>query len=394
MIYRAAGMFFAFVLIATALCRADQMQIVPTDSDRSAFAKGEAKQRAIDMFQDPRVCGIVILRERCLSDLDALIGGAGAAGNDANAERMRDFARTGDIDRFDKKWSDANSLMFPDAAWTSDPRETWLEGAGVVLESSYGPSPPMISQIMSLPMYKDLAKHAGTAGPYGTLIPRELAAAVQATAVPSQKDTTDGVLDDVQKVQDALLPALKTLFPSQAQPAVSVADTPKGDMQLGVYVASANEMFESPTLFLQPSSRAFLNSVALQLANVQLDPASAAQTRILAQGFLTANGPDDWKRFHADWQNLWGRALASLKTERKDAFAVGMQSAQIAYNAAILREAGPAQEQLDMLSGASLSSADVPGLADKRSAVVAAGPRDWAALNQAASALTSAIMSP
>ena len=62
MIYRAAGMFFAFVLIATALCRADQMQIVPTDSDRSAFAKGEAKQRAIDMFQDPRVCGIVILR--------------------------------------------------------------------------------------------------------------------------------------------------------------------------------------------------------------------------------------------------------------------------------------------------------------------------------------------
>jgi len=40
MIYPRSGHVFCFVLIATALCRAVRLQIVPTDSDRSAFREG------------------------------------------------------------------------------------------------------------------------------------------------------------------------------------------------------------------------------------------------------------------------------------------------------------------------------------------------------------------
>lgn len=110
-------------------------------------------------------------------------------------------------------------------------------------------------------------------------------------------------------------------------------------------------MFETPTLFLQPSSRAFLSALTLQFGSVLTDPEMNARTRVVAQRFLAADGPAAWKSAYADWQELSNGVSTVLKDklQRRDAFLTGLFAAQLAYNAAILHESDSTKQQLGAL---------------------------------------------
>lgn len=385
------AMLCALVLAANTVALAAE-PIVPTASDRASFSVGQAKQRVIEMFQDPRMCGIVLLRQRCLADVEALVPTQTDA---AQIEHLRAFAQYGDMDRYDSKWAEVNVVLLPDSFWQKDPVATWLQAAGILLQSDSELEGPM-KVIMESPTYGDMARYANAARPYGSLVPGDLiAAAAKAPAdsnvagVPVASAPLD--LTQVQHLHDILIPRLKALFPSAAQPAVLSAPSLKGDMQLGAYVATANEMFESPTLFLQPSSRAFLSAVSVRLAQVQPDAASAEQARIVAQRFLTVAGPDAWKSVHADWHVATNKAAAALQGHRKEAFFGGMMAAQVAYNAAVLKEASAANDQMGFIAAWTSADRDLPGLATKRAALSAVAHGDWHGLNRAATDLTLSL---
>ncbi len=371
------------MMMVAAVSQARALPIIPTNADRAAFSKGEAMQRAIDMLQDPRVCGIVLLRQRCTADIAAMLSLSPAQSPSAALLAIEHFASTGDSELYDSKWTDANYIAVPGALWNGDPRTAWLETAGIIVEASYSQT-PQITQLFSSPQYSALARYASEAEPYGVLIPEALAARA--------KEPSPLSLTDTEALSNALLPALKALFPATAEPVVTSTSGIRGDMQLGVEVSAANEMFESPTLFLQPQSRAFLHDLCLRISSTQPDADSAAQWRTLGQQFLVAGTPTDWRNAYQIYQGIRSNLASQRVGQSKEAFLLGLFAAQTAYNAAILRDRSAEQDHLHLLSSITDLDAILPGLGAERAAVLAADARNWDAVNTAATRLTLWIM--
>lgn len=361
--------------------------IQPTSADRAAFAAGELMQQGINVLQNPRTCAIVLLRSVCKSALRSL-----------GSSVFSRFASLGDIDLFDQKWSDANSVVIPRDAWKRNGREAWLETAGVILESSYNPQGELL-HLMAMPMFADLARYASSANPYGALIPGAIQRRAHSPSTSSKigklKTSTLGItLSDADVLAASLLPILKGLFPAESQPAVTVGQGLRGDMQMGVFVSTANEMFESPLLFLEPQSRAFLHDACMAMANLQSNAAQANRARVLGQRFLSLDSPSAWKAAIGDWQAMWVATARDLPEPRKDAFALGIMSAQTAYNAAFLREKPALADQLGLLANSTNLSSQVPAIGPPLSALLNADKTNWHSVNLLASALTTAIFEP
>lgn len=351
-------MFFVLLVLATGAAAVATPQ--PTPDDRAAFALGVARWQFVDMMQDPRVCGIVVLRAHCV----ALTAGAS---NDVRA-----FAASGDSDRYKKEWSQANDTTVEAADWKT-PRATWLKLAGIVWEGSFA---PYRVDLFDVPKYRQLARRAREAGPYASLIPAKLAS---------------GTLDAAQSKELAslLVPRLGKLFPPDQLPALAVGMGNDGDRRLGVFISTANQMLESPALFTQPQARSFLAALT-ELLGHQADAHRAAMAQGVARRFLTMNTPEAWRATVADFRTVsqLGRAFPR---NRVNALVYGAVAAQIAYNAAFLRQGDQLREQLRVLGNETSGENGDATLAAKRQALLAIDPRDYHALNAAATALTLAI---
>lgn len=278
-------------------------------------------------------------------------------------------------------------MLVAESDWRSQPRPAWLRLAGIAWEASFNPFRPTFIDALK---YGQLALHASEAGPYADLVPHDFVVTAARTfgATPSSIPLSVEKADALKKV---LLPQLQELFATEAQPAVVVDGGIRGDRQLGVYVATANEMFESPTLFTQPQSRAFLAALVLRLAPNQPDAQHGALARSLSQRFLTIEGSEAWTSAHADFTQI-APFRPPLSEHRRFAFIYGTVAAQTAYNAAVLRETAALNNQLSALGHLASSEQDDAILGEKRRALQAVDPHDWFAVNAAATALTLTIL--
>ena len=248
---RNLGLAVFFCLIT--LANTGAATITPTPQDRQTFESGAREQEAINIFSDPRGCGIVLMRRYCRDAFTALVG------NLAVIPGLEQFVATGNLDAYDKKWADANAVGLTDASWSTSPRETWLRAAGAMYAAYYTPNWDAYSMMQVL-VYRQLVRFAGSAVPYGSLLrPADV------------KAGAGGV--DVQgpaRISKYFVPALGTVFVPKAEPAFILDPGAARDAQLGVYASTAQEMFESPVVFLAPSSRAFLNQLAIRLGDGKL----------------------------------------------------------------------------------------------------------------------------
>lgn len=349
--------------LATTASGVTAATIVPSTEDRQSFETGALQQQAINFFADPRGCGIVLLRERCKAAFTAL------GGDLAKANGLEGFAATGNADALDKKWSDANVVAFINAPWKDATRETWLRAAGAMYEAYYVPDWEgyLIEQI---PVYRDLVRYASGASPYDTLL-----AAKDLQAGPDAVD-----IAGVTRIAQYFVPAIGALFPAPAEPHLDVAAGSIADAQLGVYCSTAQEMFESPVLFLAPSSRAFLEELATRLGDATL-----------GRQFVSASDPDQWKAAFAAYQAAEVATIKSLPGKRKASFVFGMMAAQAAYNGAVLREKAAEEQHNAVLQN---FAAAVPARVSAKVTHVVAAGSDWHALNRAATDLTLEIMRP
>jgi hypothetical protein len=334
--------------------------IALTPQDRQTFESGVRQQEAINIFSDPRGCGIVLMRRYCRDALTALVGNLDAVPG------LEQFVATGNVDAYDKKWSDANPVGFTDATWSANPRETWLRAAGAMYAAFYTPDWDAYS-MMQILVYRQLLHFSASAVPYDSLL--------------SSADLTAGASGvDVQgpaRISKYFVPALGLVFVPEPKPAFVLVPGPTLEAQLGVYASTAQEMFESPVLFLAPSSRAFLNELAIRLGDAKL-----------GQQFLSASNVEEWRAAISGFQNLEGAALRALPDKRQEAFLFGMSAAQAAYNAAVLREKTATEQQLAALAH---TSAALPSRVASKLEAVLAARGDWHDLNSAASALTLEI---
>ncbi len=337
--------------------------ITPTLQDRQTFETGVRQQEGVNIFSDPRGCGIVLMRRYCRDALTALVG------NLAAIPGLERFVATGNVDAYDKKWSDANAVGFTDSAWSANPRDTWLRAAGAMYAAYYTPNWDAYS-MMQILVYRQLVRFAASAVPYDSLLPPE-----------DLKAGANGV--DIQgpaRISKYFAPALGTVFVPEAEPAFILDSGPAREAQLGVYASTAQEMFESPVVFLAPSSRAFLNEVATRLGNAGL-----------GQQFVSASNPEEWQAAVSNFQNLEAAAIRALPDKRQEAFLFGMFAAQAAYNAAVLRDKTAAEQHLATLAH---TSAAVPTRVASKLTAVTAARGEWHDLNSAATALTLEIMQP
>ena len=337
--------------------------ISPTAADRQLFETGVRQQRAVNIFSDPRSCGIVLLRPYCRDAFTAL------ADNVSGVPGLANFIETGNIDATDKKWADANDtgIGMADALWKEKPRDTWLRAAGIEYAAYYTPGWDSYS-MMQIPVYRLLVQYASDAAPYDTLL-----------SVADRKAGPSGVsVQDPARIATYFVPALGLVFPQAPEPVVNVPAGIIGDARLGVYYSTAQEMFESPVLFLAPSSRAFLNAFTTRL-----------EDRQLGARFESASNPDEWKAAISDLQTLEVSKLRSLPKKSKDACLFGIMAAQAAYNAAVLREKPAEGEQFGVLQS---NAGVLPGRISSKVPAVLAAKDDWHALNKAATALTMEIM--
>jgi hypothetical protein len=219
--------------------------------------------------------------------------------------------------------------------------------------------------MMQIPVYRPLVQYASDAAPYDTLL-----------SVADRKAGPGGVsVQDPARIPKYFVPSLGLVFPQAPEPAVNVPSGIIGDTRLGVYYSTAQEMFESPVLFLAPSSRAFLNALATRLDDRQL-----------CGRFESASNQDEWKAAISDLQALEVSKLRSLPKKSKDACLFGAMAAQAAYNA---REKPAEEEQFGVLQS---NAGVLPGRISSKVPAVLAAKGDWHALNRAATALTLEIM--
>ncbi|MGA8576910.1 MAG: hypothetical protein WB609_14655 [Candidatus Cybelea sp.] len=178
----------------------------------------------------PGTCGIVLERPRCVADFRTV---QALRGNDSTDGAMEAWLATGDLALAVKTW---NGVYVPDKSWTENPEFAWWYTAG------------QISIATSLPVNEASME-------YIARIPDSLAA--HADALPSEfrglLPATGTAFERLRPLQAALLKAIPTV----AYPDASLADGVRGDVQLGVYVSTLQELIDNPLALSRPESRAF-----------------------------------------------------------------------------------------------------------------------------------------
>jgi hypothetical protein len=181
--------------------------------------------------------------------------------------------------------------------------------------------------------------------------------------------------------------ALLLAVPNAAYPNASFVDGIKGDVQLGVYVSTLQELVDNPLALSRPESRAFGIIVTHKLQAINDTYATGASFSIVTAA-LAGQIPDE-NGLDALRQSLAHSVSTKWPLARRQAFLFGAVIAQVAYNAAVLRD-----PQIDASSRGALSHfpeyngmspgvhADVQAL---RRIPYATNGGDWGAINAAAS---------
>jgi hypothetical protein len=327
-------------------------------ADAANFEQGVLAQQAVEFIADPRGCGIALLRSHCRDAFAAL-----GQGKLASVPGLSDYLETGEVSRFPKQLGDVNAIVYPKTQWQADPRSTWLRAAGVVTLASFHPAGNTYVLMQAI-LLDDMADHATQAAPF-------------AVGMPFQLLHGKSAVDDFGKLGDAIAGQMLQAFPAEAVPSSRTADGDAGVAQLGVLAATANEMFESPLLLFQPSSRRYLHDVSLLVGDTQ-DAAT----------FLTAKSAAEWKPTIERFQQAVGDKVRSLPEKQKAFFIVGLYSAQAAYNAAVLHETPMRDSAANLLQKAAASnSQNARDLAAKLTSA------DWHEVDVAATELTRMLMS-
>lgn len=317
----------------------------------------------------PGTCGIVLERPQCNADFRTIQAMQGPDPTDA---AMTAWLATGALADAVK---DANGTYVPDRAWTTNPDFAWWYSAGLVSIAAGMPQNEGTTEYLA--HFQDvMASHDG-------LAPVEYKGLILASGTPFAR---------LQPLQAALLRTI----PAAPYPALELHAGAKGDVQLGIYESTLQELLDNPLALSRPESRAFGLLVVRQLQAINDAYGTGASLAVVSKP-LSGDIPDT-AGINAMRDALSRAVSTKWPLARRQAYVLGAFTAQVAYNAAVLQD--PAADAMFRGAGASLGY-------DGMSPVVAADLQvlrripnareggDWKAINAAGSrAVVDMIATP
>lgn len=336
----------------------------------TSYQQGQAYER---LFQDinlaPATCAIVLERARCNSDLRSLSAMRGQDPTDALASKW--FA-SGDISLRVKKWND---VYIPDKAWADDQVFAWWYTAGVA------------SIAASLPQGNGIDEYIGS---IAAVLAKHVAAAPDASPMWAPTGNTEYArIGSVQR-------NLQAIFPVEPYPAGRFATGAASYAQLGVYICTLQQLVDNPFALSRPESRAFATVVLAKLQDVHTrfgDGLTAAPLQAAVYQPIIAD---------AQWINsTWRQPLSEVINTKwpdgpRKAFLMGNLIAQVAYNAAVLKDtdadAGFRGAILGLPMWQGMSATTQADIAALQNIPYAAKGGKWEDINAAATAATLSIV--
>jgi hypothetical protein len=364
--------------------------------DRTSIDEGRVAARGILIVREPGGCGIVLLRERCIADVEAFLQRHGRNDRDyANlskiglrpASGLRAFVAHGDRDGFDAALSWFNNVQANELRWKADPRDAALYDAGII--SVLGPTAGLDpggaevaivegrlgeALVVAGPVI-DLAQHAALI-PAGAL-PIDLAPLRSMSAELSRGRANVFRLPQMIPFARSLASAIAETAPPPPLAAVPRSDAPAADPALGLAVATMAELLQAVPWSVQHDAQAFAAALADRLEVLVPQPGRpfVASFRRKAQAGTSHD--------RAGASDALTAALAvfdaTVRLERRQRVALGSGVAQLAYNAANTRVAESSRNLLTVLAGSDALDAAIPGWKAARADGASIGASDWLA---------------
>jgi hypothetical protein len=284
----------------------------PTAAALQAYAQGQAYERLFEDHVQPGTCGIVLERPQCRADFETIHALRGADEFDG---AMETWLATGETASAVKGY---NGMYVPDKAWDASPEFAWWYSAGKISIAS------------------DLPEDAATTV-YLLHVPDVFASHVDATpaAFRGLIDASGSPFARLKRFRAALAEAVPVVaFPSMAR----AAET-QGDAQLGIYATTLEELVDNPFALSRPESRQFGLAVLRRLQEIN-DRYGNAVSLSGAVAALSGQIPSDPRVLDSVLRQPVGSAISQKwPLERRQAYLLGGLTAQVAYNAAVLRDA-------------------------------------------------------
>jgi hypothetical protein len=357
--------FVAYIAACVAPVMADQ-PVQPTRANATAYQQGQANVR---LWQDVKLtagaCGIVLLRARCLEDLRAQIA---AQGPDPSDNAIAKWFTTGDDALRVTSWQ--NSFI-PDKTWTENPTFAWWYTAGIA------------SIAASFPQDDSAAQYAG-------LISDVFAGEVAVS--PGGSNAWIPVGDTPYTRLASIQTKLEQIFTVEPYPQSQSASGLNGYAQLGVYFGTLEQLVDNPYALSRPESRAFAKVVLMRLQQAHTDFSDGLSAQpLLAAIDLPFLADPAWldKTLRRPLSN---QLNTKWPKEQRFAFVAASLIAQVAYNAAVLKDS---TQDATFRKAISVTGAWPSASAKLRTDVSTlvkipstAHGGTWAAINAAASAAT------
>ncbi len=383
----------AWALVACVLCCAQPQpaaaqSIVPTQSEREAYETGRASARTVLVFQYPQVCAIVLERPRCSRDLDRFLARFPRFPA-ADAARLRAAFANGYFAKLDMRYGEIDTTFVAEPERLKDAHAAWLIEAGIA-SVEVPAALDQVHQVMALPNALALARDAGAAGSFRSLVPDAIVDA-EAHVTPDPKGTVPLGLpvDQALTYQAAIVKTLAATFPPQAFPHIAYAQGRRGDAQLGVAVATLMELSEVPRMLAQPDAQHFVDETFVRL--IETSPVDATRLQALRADF--AVGPEIDRLYRS------GGAIEKLIAVQRHldqgtlrALLVGQLSAQLAFNADVYRDVKFSNTFRSQVERFDDADASVPGLDRLRAALRVPAAKDWPRINAAAGAIVERLV--
>jgi hypothetical protein len=279
----------------------------------TAYGTGQSYARLVQDSVMPGICGIVLERARCRDDFHVLQGWRGSDPGDA---AWSTWLAGGDLSLHPTQW---NAAFIPDQMWTQNPTFAWWYTAGAISIAATQPQDDVTGD--DLTHYLDvLTDHASSTPPgFGGLIP--------SNGGPFER-------------AGPLLQSLNAALPLAPYPAAAFEPGASGTVKLGVYAGTVQQLIDNPLAFSRPESRAFTGLVLAELERRHARYADGLSVDALRKAILT-DIPADPERLNTAWRQPLVANTLNMKWPEaaRNAFLLGDAVSQVAYNAAVLKDA-------------------------------------------------------
>jgi hypothetical protein len=362
----------AVLACAFALVVASAPQRAAAD-DRASVEAGRSAARAVLLLRNPRGCGIALLRERCIADVDGFLQarGDGDFGNVPNvgphpASGLRAFVANGDRDGFDFALQWINNRMATEGQWQYDARDAALYDAGVLDVFLAAAGPDQTRQLLAAVAAADLAAHAAQIPPHA--LPVEL-------TLPRGYNPAHPNAPALLPYARDLVRGLRAAMPSPPLAAVPNSDGPAASAALGVDLATMAELLDAWPWALQADTQAFGSALADRLDAV----VPAVGRGFVATFRAKMRATPQFDRISASGALTSAVAVydAASPAERKQRIGLGSAAAQLAYNAATTRSPDAARSLLLVLGMSNVLDDAIPGWQAARAGAAPIAPSDW-----------------